>query len=200
MHGPQSYEGSGGESSGDEEDLDRFFFQIKIFPKVWYHIRVDLHNSREVQRSLCGLGRNSRNTPGLGTKPTREDNSRTNPHFENLTSNPSFENSRSNSSSESTLGSNLLQVQGNLGSQSSFHSAVTRQVTWSWSSLSLQLKLIVRVPPAKQTPPPYWASRAPQRLRTQATRAASTAREHCRGLELKVPAASLTWAWVAGAL
>jgi len=104
MHGPQSYEGSGGESSGDEEDLDR-----------------------EVQRSLCGLGRNSRNTPGLGTKPTREDNSRTNPHFENLTSNPSFENSRSNSSSESTLGSNLLQVQGNLGSQSSFHSAVTRQ-------------------------------------------------------------------------
>ena len=200
MHGPQSYEGSGGESSGDEEDLDRFFFQIKIFPKVWYHIRVDLHNSREVQRSLCGLGRNSRNTPGLGTKPTREDNSRTNPHFENLTSNPSFENSRSNSSSESTLGSNLLQVQGNLGSQSSFHSAVTRQVTWSWSSLSLQLKLIVRVPPAKQTPPPYWASRAPQRLRTQATRAASTAREHCRGPELKVRAAFLTWVWVAGAL
>ena len=192
MHGPQSYEGSGGESSGDEEDLDRFFFQIKIFPKVWYHIRVDLHNSREVQRSLCGLGRNPRSTLGLSTEPTREHNSRSNPSFENnLEGNPSFEN---------TLGSNLLPAQGNLGSQSSFHSAVTRQVTWSWSSLSLQLKLIVRVPPAKQTPPPYWASRAPQRLRTQATRAASTAREHCRGPELKVRAAFLTWVWVAGAL
>ena len=33
MHGPQSYEGSGGESSGDEEDLDRFFFKSRYFQK-----------------------------------------------------------------------------------------------------------------------------------------------------------------------
>ena len=30
MHGPQSYEGSGGESSGDEADLDRFSHLMKI--------------------------------------------------------------------------------------------------------------------------------------------------------------------------
>jgi len=71
MHGPQSNEGSGGESSGDEADLDR-----------------------EVQESLCGLGRNSRST--LGSRSS----SRGNP-------------------------SNLSGA--NLGSLSSFHSAVTRQ-------------------------------------------------------------------------
>ena len=31
MHGPQSYEGSGGESSGDEADLDRFFLKSRLF-------------------------------------------------------------------------------------------------------------------------------------------------------------------------
>jgi len=75
--GAQSHEGSGGESSGDEADLDR-----------------------EVQESLCGLGRNSRSNLG------------------------SRSNSRGNTSNSRV---NLLASQTNLGSLSSFHSAVTRQ-------------------------------------------------------------------------
>jgi len=99
MHGPQSREGSsGGESSDNEEDLDR-----------------------EVQESLCGLGRNSRSN--LGSRS----NSRGNPS-----------NSRGNQSASQDhilppqgnflpSQGNLLPSQGNFGSLSSFHSAVTRQ-------------------------------------------------------------------------
>ena len=56
---------------------------------------------REVQESLCGLGRNSRSNLG------------------------SRSNSRGNTSNSRV---NLLASQTNLGSLSSFHSAVTRQV------------------------------------------------------------------------
>merc|ERR1711971_1096514 len=92
MHGPQSREGSsGGESSDNEEDLDR-----------------------EVQESLCGLGRNSRSN--LGSRS----NSRGNPS-----------NSRGNQSASQDHilppQGNFLPSQGNFGSLSSFHSAVTRQ-------------------------------------------------------------------------
>ena len=57
---------------------------------------------REVQESLCGLGRNSRSNLG------------------------SRSNSRGNTSNSRV---NLLASQTNLGSLSSFHSAVTRQVS-----------------------------------------------------------------------
>ena len=57
---------------------------------------------REVQESLCGLGRNSRSNLG------------------------SRSNSRGNTSNSR---GNLLASQTNLGSLSSFHSAVTRQVS-----------------------------------------------------------------------
>ena len=141
MHGPQSREGSsGGESSGDEADLDRLEHVIEMVPFWWMVINprktedwvlvaqatstilMDF-SCREVQESLCGLGRNSRSNIGSRS------NSRGNPS-----------NSRGNQlASQGNIlppqgnllpsQSNLLASQSNLGSLSSFHSAVTRQVS-----------------------------------------------------------------------
>jgi len=120
MHGPQSREGSsGGESSGDEVDLDR-----------------------EVQESLCGLGRNSQSNLGSRSNSRgNPSNSRGNqlpsqdhilPPQGNLLASqgnclPSQSNILATQGNLLPSQSNLLASQSNLGSLSSFHSAVTRQ-------------------------------------------------------------------------
>ena len=194
MHGPQSREGSsGGESSGDEADLDRLDHVIEMAPFWWMVIDpgktgncvlvaqatsiIMMDSScREVQESLCGLGRNSRSNLGSRSNSRgNPSNSRGNqlasqdhilpPQGNLLPSQTNLLASQGNllppQGNQLPYGSNLLPSQTNLGSLSSFHSAVTRQVSqFDFCPFAVFFQplstffLFDRVPPSKETLPP----------------------------------------------